>query len=93
MIKQKRPELINRKGTVFHYDISRPHTSLVTRQKILQLEWDVLPHPPYSPGLAPSDYYLFWSLQNILDDRDLHFKSGRQILLKPIFCQQRSEVL
>ena len=22
---------------------------------------------PYSPDLAPSDYYLFWSLQNFLD--------------------------
>nr|APL98298.1 putative DD34D transposase [Bactrocera tryoni] len=68
-LKQKRPELINRKGVVFHQDNARPHTSLMTRQKLLQLEWDVLPHPPYSPDLAPSDYYLFRSLQNFLDGR------------------------
>ena len=46
-----------------------PHTSLITRQKLLQLEWDMLPHPPYAPDLAPSDYYLFRSLQNFLNGR------------------------
>ncbi|GFV75089.1 histone-lysine N-methyltransferase SETMAR [Trichonephila clavipes] len=33
-LQQKRPELINRKGAVFHQDNARPHTSLVTRQKL-----------------------------------------------------------
>lgn len=41
---------------------------LITRQKFLQFEWDTLPHPPYSPYLAPTDYYLFQSLQNFLDE-------------------------
>ncbi|GFV04697.1 histone-lysine N-methyltransferase SETMAR [Trichonephila clavipes] len=68
-LQQKRSELINRKGVVFHQDNARPHTSLVTRQKLLQLEWDTMPHPPYSPDLAPSDYYLFRSLQNVLDGK------------------------
>ena len=63
-VEEKRPELTNRKGVVFHHDDARPHTSLVTRQKLLELGWDVLPHPPYSPDLAPSDYFLFRSLQN-----------------------------
>ncbi|KOC60026.1 Histone-lysine N-methyltransferase SETMAR [Habropoda laboriosa] len=60
---------VDAKGVVFHQDNARPHTSLVTRQKLLQLEWDVLQHPPYSPDLAPSDYYLFRSLQNFLDGK------------------------
>ena len=66
-LKHKRPELINRKGVVFHQDNARPHTSLVTRQKLLQLRWNIMPHPPYSQDLAPSDYHLFRSLPNYLD--------------------------
>lgn len=63
-IEQKRPEIANRKGVVFHHDNARPHVSLRTRQKLLEFGWDVLPHPPYSPDLAPSDFHLFRSLQN-----------------------------
>ena len=48
------------------------HTFLVTRQKLLELGWDVLPHPPYSPDLAPSDYFLFRSLQNSLNDENFN---------------------
>ncbi|GFU01416.1 mariner Mos1 transposase [Trichonephila clavipes] len=77
-LQQKRSELINRKGVVFHQDNARPHTSLVTRQKLLQLEWDTMPHPPYSPDLAPSDYYLFRSLQKFLDHLDQFFASKDQ---------------
>jgi len=29
------------------------------------LKWDVLPHPPYSPDIAPSDYWLFRKMQQI----------------------------
>ena len=65
-IIQKRPELVNRKGVVLHHDNARPHTSLITRQKLLELGWDVLPQPAYSPDLAPSDFHLFRSLQNSL---------------------------
>ncbi|KAG6794323.1 transposase [Apis mellifera caucasica] len=68
----KKSELTNRKGVVFHHDNARPYTSLVTRQKLLELGWDVLSHSPYSPDLAPSDYFLFRSLQNSLNGKNFN---------------------
>ena len=68
-MKEKRPELATRKGIIFLQDNARPHTSLVTHNKLLELGWEVMPHPPYSPDLAPSDYHLFRSLQNHLNGR------------------------
>ncbi|XP_018307409.1 neurotrimin [Mycetomoellerius zeteki] len=40
--------------------------SLMTRQKLRELGWEVLSHPPYSPDIAPSDYHLFLSMANAL---------------------------
>lgn len=68
-IAEKRPELLNRRGVVFHHDNARPHTSLATCRRLHEFSWEVLPHPPYSPDIAPSDYHLFRSLQHSLRDK------------------------
>jgi len=46
---------------------------LTTRQKLLQFDWDVLFHPPYSPDIASSDFHLFRFLQNSLIGKKYHF--------------------
>ncbi|GFR64879.1 mariner mos1 transposase [Elysia marginata] len=43
-----------------------PYTSRKTQIAIRQLELTTLPHPAYSPDLAPSDYYLFPQLKKYL---------------------------
>ncbi|XP_014614689.1 PREDICTED: histone-lysine N-methyltransferase SETMAR-like [Polistes canadensis] len=65
-VKEKRPELVNRKSVTFQQDNARPHTSLATRKKLMDIGWELMLHPPYSPDLAPSDYHLFRSLNNSL---------------------------
>lgn len=71
-IDEKCPKLANRKDVIFHQDNARPHVFLQTRQKLVQLGWDVLPHLPYSHDLAPSDYHLFRSLQNSLNRKNFN---------------------
>jgi len=68
-----RPALVNRSCVLFLHDNSKPHTSKMTQEKIKELQWEVLPHPPYSSNLAPSDFHLFRSMENFL--RNQKFKS------------------
>ena len=82
---QKRPSLINRGRIVFHQDNARPHTSLVTRQKLRELGLEVLLHPPYSPALAPSDYHLFLSMANELGSRNLATRESCENWLTEFF--------
>ena len=50
---EKYPELFNRKCIIFHQDNARTHVYLMTRQKLLQLDWEVLIRLPYSPDVVP----------------------------------------
>ncbi|GFX81925.1 histone-lysine N-methyltransferase SETMAR [Trichonephila clavipes] len=63
--------MANRRGVEFHQDNATSHTSLVSRQKLWELGWEVLMHPPHSPDLAPNDYHLFLVLQNFLSDKKM----------------------
>lgn len=51
-------------------DNAPPHTSQIAIAAADQCGYRLLPHPPYSPDLAPSDYYLFANLK-------LHVKGRR----------------
>jgi histone-lysine N-methyltransferase SETMAR len=45
---------------------------------IHKLKWNVLPQPPYSPGLAPSDYHLFGPLKEYLDEKS--FRNNEEVI-------------
>lgn len=65
-LRSRYPSLVNRKRVILQQDNAKPHTSKVTLQKIEELQFDLLPHPAYSPDLAPSDYHLFRSMAHFL---------------------------
>ena len=51
---------------MLHWDNARPHKSLKTQETVTKLRLRELPHPPYSPDIAPSDYFLFGYLKSRL---------------------------
>uniref|UniRef100_A0A914ELT1 Transposase n=1 Tax=Acrobeloides nanus TaxID=290746 RepID=A0A914ELT1_9BILA len=53
-------------AVVYLYDNAKPHRSRQTQQKIQDMGWEHLEHPPYSPDFSPSDFYLFRSLEHWL---------------------------
>ena len=85
---EKHPELVNRKCIIFPQDNARPHVSLMTRQKLLQLGWEVLIHLPYSPDIAPLDFHLFRSLQNSLNGKNFNSLEDCKRHLEQFFAQK-----
>lgn len=54
VIKKKRPHLAKKK-VLFHQDNAPAHKSMKAMAKFNELGYELLPHPPYSPDLAPCD--------------------------------------
>ena len=48
--------------------------------KLNELSFELLPHPPYSPNLAPSNYYLFADLKKMLQGK--RFYSKEEVITK-----------
>lgn len=64
-IKDKRRGKLSR-GVLLLHDNAPVHTSAVSKAAIRECGFTELDHPPYSPDLAPSDYYLFSKLKSDL---------------------------
>ena len=47
------------KGLLFHKENATAHKSVVTKADVLDCGFELVDHPPHSPDLAPSDYFLF----------------------------------
>ena len=50
-------------------DNARPYVPKPVKTYLEAIKWEVLPHPPYSSDIAPSNYYLFRSMAHDLADQ------------------------
>jgi transposase len=57
---------------ILHHDNAPAHASLLIRDFLAKHETTVLPRPPYSPDLAPADFFLFQKLKSTLKGRRFH---------------------
>ena len=67
-IKEKRRGKL-RSGPLLLHDNAPAHTSHVAKAAVKDCGFVELPHPPYSPDLAPSDFFLFPNLKSALKGR------------------------
>jgi len=78
-IRRKRPNLL-RKGVMLQHDNAAPQKARQTVEKVAVMGCQLLPHPPYSPDLAPSDFQPFGLLKQSLEG--LKFEDDQQHVLK-----------
>ncbi|KAG5318840.1 MOS1T transposase, partial [Pseudoatta argentina] len=68
--------MIQKEGHWVPYELKprdlEPHVGKPVKTYLETLKWEVLPHPPYSPDIAPSDFHLFRSMAHGLADRRFH---------------------
>jgi len=76
-LEEKRPHL-KRKKILFHQDNARVHTCSRSMAKIEELKFELVDHPPYSPDLAPSDFFLFPNLKKWLSGQ--RFFSNEEVM-------------
>lgn len=76
-IDKKRPNLSQSNVLLLH-DNATVHKAAKVRPILTDCDFTELDHPPYSPDMAPSDYYLFRKLKKFLRGRrfetDEHLK-------------------
>ena len=66
-IAKKWPQM--KKIVLFQQDSAPCHKSITTMAKLHELHFELLPRPPYSPDLAPSDYWLLADLKRMLQGK------------------------
>ena len=72
-VRDKRRSLWEAYTWMLHYDNAFAHTALNIRQFLAERNITTLEHPPYSPDLAPCDFFLFPNIKSVL--KGTHFSN------------------
>jgi transposase len=62
---------------LLQYDNAKLHTSYATSAVIESTRFEIVPHPPYSLDLAPSDFWLFAALKKHL--KEIYFTCDEDV--------------
>jgi len=62
----KRPQLRTNQSWVLHHNNAPAHSSFLVHNFLAKNKTTVVPQPPYSPDLAPADFFLFPKLKSTL---------------------------
>lgn len=65
-VRRRRPQLWEDKSWILHQDNAPAHNALSVKRFLADKNIAVLEHAPYSPDLAPCDFYLFPKIKSAL---------------------------
>ncbi|UYV67222.1 hypothetical protein LAZ67_4004429 [Cordylochernes scorpioides] len=68
-VRQKRPEKWPKKNCVLHHYNARPHTAVTVQLYSAKHGIALLPQPPYSPDIAPNDFFVYPKIKKVLKGR------------------------
>ena len=76
-IREKRRGKLS-KGVLLQQNNARVPTCKVAMDAVVRNGYELIPHPAYSPDLAPSDFFLFPNLKK--DIRGRHLRSDEEVV-------------
>lgn len=72
-LKKEYHALVSQGQALFQQNNMKPYTARLTKEKFKQMDGvEILPHSPFSPNAAPSDYGLFCSMIHFLRNQQLN---------------------
>ena len=81
-VRRKRPDQWRNNTWLLHHENAPAHAVFLTRRFLTDNNMTVVLHPPYSPDLAPSDFFLFPELKMKFRGEDFRrwrkFKQSRR---------------
>ena len=69
-VRRKRHDFFADNSWFLHHDNAPAHTALSVREFLASKQITVLEHPPYSPDLAPNDFFLFPKIKEVLKGKN-----------------------
>ncbi|GFV40209.1 histone-lysine N-methyltransferase SETMAR [Trichonephila clavipes] len=78
---------VNVRGIMIHYASATSHTAGLTAEFLKQKQIKVIEHPPYSPDLAMSDFWLFINLKKNLRGCRFHSEEDIDVAINAFFHQ------
>lgn len=92
LLRKKRPEKVANMW-LLHQDNARPHVSQMTMAFIISKNIKLIEHAPYSPDLAPADFWLFPNLKSKIAGMKFEDKTALQIRVHGILKELTKENL
>ena len=74
-VARVRPEIADE--WILHHDNALSHSSIMVREFLAKKKIPTLPQPPYSPDLAPADFFLFPRLKSCMKGK--HFGTTENV--------------